>query len=339
MQGDKTSDIEMADNKNFADKRSVMTISVCMSTYNGEKYIKEQLYSILYQTRKPDEVVICDDASGDHTVEIIRKFIQCHHLESTWKLYENTVNNGYPKNFYYAMGLCKGELVFLSDQDDIWHKKKLEFMSKEIQRHLEAKVICCKFGLIDEKGKKVHSVMTPSYAAGTENLRRISIEDVFYKCEWPGMVVAYRNEWYHDQVMEQTDLIAKEIPHDLLICARAAEENGFFQMDKMLAYHRHHGDNVSGEEHKIGKILDKGRKLREIKKYLLYLNIFTGKNIIKTKKGIAALHRKKQVMEERYNALRSGKISQVLLWIRKNRKDVRLATALGDVLIVKKQDS
>lgn len=315
-----------------------MTISVCMSTYNGEKYIEEQLYSILHQSRRPDEVIICDDASGDRTVEIIENFIRDNQLEEGWKLYKNMENRGYPANFYHAMSLCSGELVFLSDQDDIWHEKKLEQMSNVLDKHTEAKVLSCKFGLIDATGSNIHSVMAPVRARGTGELRRITIDDVFYKCEWPGMVIAYRNEWYRTQAEERTAHVTEKIPHDLLICARAAEDDGFVQMDEELAYHRRHTNNAGGEEHRIGKLLHKGRKQREIQKYLDYLNAFLEGQILQTEIGKTALLQKKQVMEERFEALNSGKIVRVIRWAWKNRRDVRLATAVCDILIVKQRN-
>ena len=76
-----------------------MTISVCMCTYNGEKYILPQLESIHAQTVAPDEVIICDDNSTDQTVSIIRDFIKEHGLEDTWSLHCNEENKGYPGNF------------------------------------------------------------------------------------------------------------------------------------------------------------------------------------------------------------------------------------------------
>lgn len=315
-----------------------MTISVCMSTYNGENYIEEQLYSILHQSCRPDEVIICDDASSDSTVEIVSKFIRDNQLEEVWKLYKNSENRGYPANFYHAMSFCSGDLVFLSDQDDIWHEKKLEQMSNVLDKHTKAKVLCCKFGLIDANGSDIHSVMAPVHARGTGELRRITIDDVFYKCEWPGMVIAYRNEWYRAQVEKQTAHVSKKIPHDLMICARSAEEHGFFQMDEELAYHRRHESNAGGEEHRFGKLLNKGRKQTEIQNYLDYLNVFLEGQILQTEAGNTALHRKTQVMEERFEALNSGKIGKVLRWAWKNRRDVRFATAVCDILIVKQRN-
>ena len=102
-----------------------MTTSVCMGTYNGEKYIYKQLKSIYIQTKKPDEVIICDDGSIDETVNIIRTFIKKYKLEKSWFLYVNERNKGYPKNVYDAMSIWSKENVFVADQDDIWYKDKM----------------------------------------------------------------------------------------------------------------------------------------------------------------------------------------------------------------------
>lgn len=314
-----------------------MTVSVCMCTYNGETYIEEQLRSIMNQTYMPDEVVICDDASQDHTAEIIGRFIRENNLASGWRLCTNTENRGYPGNFYYAMSLCKGDLVFLSDQDDIWHKNKLEHMREVFQQYPEIQVLCCKFGLIDREGTDIHSVMAPAHSAGTGRVSRISVESVFYKCEWPGMVIGYRTDWYRRRAMKLAAEAADKIPHDLLLCALAAEENTFAQMDEELAYHRRHNNNSGGEEHRIGKLLNKARKLREIREYLRILDAFEEGHVLDTEYGNRALSRKKLVMEGRQEALRSGKIGRVICWAWKNRKDVRLATALCDLLIVKQE--
>lgn len=309
-----------------------MTTSVCMATYNGEKYIEKQMYSIWNQTVLPDEVVICDDGSKDGTVEIIERFIREKQLEKSWRMYRNTENKGYPANFYYACSLCTKEVVFLADQDDIWADTKLERMCKVLEENEEAKLVSCKFGLINADGQDIHTIMKPTGSMQTGKLRLVTIDDVFYKCEWPGMVMAYRNEWYRSAVDE-----CVRIPHDFLICARAAEEKGFLQMDEVLAYHRRHENNAGGEEHRLGRLLNKSRKLKEIEDYLKILETFEGEGVLRTKAGEYALQRKLQSMRGRYEALCSGKISKVMQNAWKRRKEVRPATVVCDLLIVKRR--
>ena len=319
-----------------------MTTSVCMTTYNGEKYIEEQLMSILHQTHRAEEVILCDDNSTDQTVAIIGKFVEDHSLQDSWKLYQNEENKGYPGNFYYAMSLCSKDVVFLADQDDIWHVKKLERMCRALADRPAAKAICCKFGLIDAEGEAIFALMAPSHSRETGKLREVEVGEVFYKCEWPGMVVAYRNEWYqqwqqhsgrHDSIIPYE--YNSNIPHDFLVCARAAEEKGFWQVDEVLAYHRRHDSNAGGEEHRIRRLLNKSRKLTEIKNYLQILEAFQQEKVLQTEAGRAALDEKYCTMKDRYEALNSGKVSQVLRNAGRHRGNVRLATLLCDLVIVR----
>lgn len=105
-----------------------MKVSVVMCTYNGEKYITEQLDSLKNQTRRIDEVIICDDCSADKTANIIRNYINKNNLKDRWYFYENTKNKGYADNFHAALMMTTGDIIFLCDQDDVWHLKKIEYM-------------------------------------------------------------------------------------------------------------------------------------------------------------------------------------------------------------------
>ncbi|WP_158559139.1 glycosyltransferase [Deminuibacter soli] len=98
-------------------------ISVVMCTYNGEKFIDEQVQSILQQTWQNMELIIVDDCSTDSTWQKLQQWQQQSTLV---KLHRNAHNLGYNKNFEYAIQLAAGDLIALSDQDDIWLSEKLE---------------------------------------------------------------------------------------------------------------------------------------------------------------------------------------------------------------------
>ncbi len=311
-----------------------MTTSVCMAVYNGERFIREQLLSIANQTCRPDEVILCDDGSTDGTIEIIEAFLNEHHLTDSWKLYRSEQNKGYPGNFYYAISLCTGDVVYLADQDDIWHKQKIEKMNLILSQEKEMKVIACKFGLIDETGGNIRTLMAPTHAGDTGTRRQISIADVFYKCEWPGMVMAFRREWYQRTCAVNGQ---SKIPHDFMIAACAAETGQFVQLDEELAWHRRHENNAGEEEHRLRRLLNKSRKLREIEKYLDILKHFEQEKALHTEEGNNALKRKLKAMQGRYSALQSGKIKDVLDNARQNKEQVRLATVVCDLLIVKRK--
>ena len=91
-------------------------ISVALCTYNGERYIRQQMDSILHQDETPDEIVICDDGSTDHTDEIVAEIVSQSMVPCYF--YKNEKNLGYIHNFEKAISLCKGDIVFLSDQDN-----------------------------------------------------------------------------------------------------------------------------------------------------------------------------------------------------------------------------
>lgn len=101
-----------------------MKVSIALATYNGAEFIREQLESFALQTRLPDEVVVCDDGSSDATLDIVRQFAQ----KASFPVYvwSNSRNLGVTQNFSRALEYCTGDLIFLSDQDDVWFPRKLE---------------------------------------------------------------------------------------------------------------------------------------------------------------------------------------------------------------------
>ncbi|HEY1686690.1 MAG TPA: glycosyltransferase family 2 protein [Tepidisphaeraceae bacterium] len=106
-------------------------ISVACCTFNGERYVRQQLESIVGQTRRPDEIVICDDGSQDATGKFIEEFAQTSLVPVRRQI--NPSRLGVTKNFEKAISLATGEIIFLSDQDDIWHAEKLAQMLKSLR--------------------------------------------------------------------------------------------------------------------------------------------------------------------------------------------------------------
>lgn len=106
-------------------------IEILMCTYNGEKYIEKQLFSLLNQTVQPDLVRIFDDKSTDNTIAIINYFIKEKNI-TNWIVKVNDVQKGWRRNFYDAIKESTGDIVFFCDQDDIWKEDKIEIMSNAI---------------------------------------------------------------------------------------------------------------------------------------------------------------------------------------------------------------
>src|SRR5258708_997920 len=109
-----------------------LRISVAMCTYNGVRFLPEQLESIAAQTRLPDELVVCDDRSTDESVEIIRQF--AHRAPFAVRLEINANNRGVTKNFQKAIELCQGDVIALADQDDVWKAQKLQRIVEALEK-------------------------------------------------------------------------------------------------------------------------------------------------------------------------------------------------------------
>lgn len=106
------------------------SVSVCMATYNGEKYIGQQILSILQHIDKNDELIISDDGSTDATISIINAID-----DKRIKLVKNTGTHGYTSNFENALKHSSNDVIFLSDQDDIWEPDKVAVCIKYLKRY------------------------------------------------------------------------------------------------------------------------------------------------------------------------------------------------------------
>jgi glycosyltransferase involved in cell wall biosynthesis len=110
-------------------------VSVALCTYQGERFLQEQLDSIARQTFPPDEMVVCDDRSADGTVEILENFRPVSPFPVS--IHVNDVTLKLTKNFEKAIGLCTGDMIFLADQDDVWHPEKLSTLVPVLSRSPE----------------------------------------------------------------------------------------------------------------------------------------------------------------------------------------------------------
>lgn len=122
--------------------------SVALCTYNGESFIKEQLNSILNQNVPVNEIVICDDCSVDNTWSILEEYK--NFFPAVFKLYKNSDNLGFFNNFEKCLSLTTNELVFLSDQDDIWHTDKTEVIINFFINNPEKEVVFTNADLVGQ---------------------------------------------------------------------------------------------------------------------------------------------------------------------------------------------
>ena len=109
-----------------------MRVSVILCTYQGERFLAEQLQSTFAQTWRPDEIIVSDDASTDATIAIAEKMLRSSGI--AYELHANAQNLGFRQNFAQAMQRASGDILFLSDQDDVWHPEKIARMLLPFER-------------------------------------------------------------------------------------------------------------------------------------------------------------------------------------------------------------
>ena len=128
-----------------------LTASIAMCTFNGERYLQAQLQSILDQTRHPNELIICDDASRDSTLGIIERFATTAPFKV--RIQKNIKNLGYVKNFEQAISLCTHDIVFLCDQDDVWNATKISEVLAIFEADPDVGMVLHNFTNIDGQGQ------------------------------------------------------------------------------------------------------------------------------------------------------------------------------------------
>lgn len=124
-----------------------MKISIAMATYNGARYLSKQLDSFSKQTLVPDELIVCDDVSSDNTLDILQEYAAVAPFDV--KIYSNIANIGFVRNFEKAISLCSGDIIFLSDQDDLWMPEKIEVQFSHMKENPECMVAICDVVICD----------------------------------------------------------------------------------------------------------------------------------------------------------------------------------------------
>ena len=132
-----------------------LRVAVAMATFNGERFIAEQLESILSQTRLPDEIVISDDHSSDKTLAVAKKILEpaCAESGIDLTIVSHDGPAGVSANFHHAVSQTTADVIALADQDDVWHAEKLETLVSHFEALPELLMVHSDADLIDEAGE------------------------------------------------------------------------------------------------------------------------------------------------------------------------------------------
>jgi glycosyltransferase involved in cell wall biosynthesis len=218
-------------------------ISVVMCTFNGEKYLQEQLESILRQTRMPSEIIVSDDGSSDGTVALARGLLKGR-SDIRVVITTRKAPLGPAANFSSAMALATSPLVALADQDDVWHPKKLEILGRLLEQDATLLLVHSDAALVDESGRRRGSL---SRALAMTRPERRALRS--------GSALAAllrRNLVTGATAMVRSELLQDALPvpegwvHDEWLAMIAALHHGVTFVGDELINYRQHGANQIG---------------------------------------------------------------------------------------------
>ncbi len=211
-------------------------ISVCLTTFNGEKYLEKQLSSILTQLGKDDEVVVSDDGSTDSTLSIIDglndtriKVLHHEQLDCDSKYYR--INRIVAANFENALTHCKGDYIFLSDQDDIWRPDKVRVMVDFLSQHKNALCLSARTEIDADD-----NVVLPLVTLNNYNFC-IGLATANYL----GSSMACDREFLNQALPFPKDTVS----HDAWMTLLAKWQKRLFVLDEPLHLYRRHDHNVT----------------------------------------------------------------------------------------------
>lgn len=218
-----------------------MKIDILMATYNGEKYLREQIDSILNQTFKEFNLIICDDCSKDNTWKILEEY---KNKDSRVRIIKNEKNLGYNKNFEKLLGYVESEYFMLSDQDDFWLPEKVEESYKKITSE-KLNLVCSDLEVVDKDLKTIHPSMWefwPDY-----NIKEKIKKSRDYKsCLMTNCITGCTTIINSKLIPKILPLPGYPIVHDWWIGLVAGSIGDIGYIEKPLIKYRQHGNNQIG---------------------------------------------------------------------------------------------
>ena len=230
----------------------MITSTVVLAMYNGEKYIIEQLNSILKQTHLPEYVIIADDRSMDHSCQLAEDFIVKNGLQGKWMCKKNNFNLGYADNFWYAASEVHTDVFFFCDQDDIWCPEKIETMVGIMEQNPQIMVLGSGYTAFTDRGNPyVDKALTKVSNDGTLEKLQLTNKTIFIGCE--GCTMAIRTDFFKTLSNFHFD----KAPHDEFVWKSALCVGGCYVLHKSLMKRRFHENNVT-----LNKMHDLSSRIR-----------------------------------------------------------------------------
>ena len=222
-----------------------MKFSVALCTYNGADFLSEQLESIIAQSRPPDEIVVCDDGSTDETQTLLKQFVATSPVPVS--LHFNEKNLGSGKNFEKAIKLCTGDVIALSDQDDVWRADKLQLIENAFSQAPKAGLVFSDAEIVDEHLKPLGKRMWDQVGFDAHKRKLIrsgrALEVLITGWTVTGATMAFRSEFLK-VALPFPDGIA--MIHDGWIALTVAAVTEVLMIEEPLIKYRQHGRQQIG---------------------------------------------------------------------------------------------
>lgn len=276
-----------------------MKSSVVMATYNGERYIVEQLDSIRNQTIPPDEVIIFDDCSTDSTVKVVHDYVVNKELKN-WFVFENKNNRGFFDNFFMALKKSTGDIIYLSDQDDIWDINKIETFTNLYEENSDIVMIQSNFKFVDERGRETKK--QENYHGFTQGrYLNLSVADIC-KYAGSGYTMSFRRSVSDSAFKFQLDELREIFRfHDIVLGLMAVSEGKCLLVRDIVDYHRIHDNNVTktnNKSHISGRT--KEGQIEILTRRIQYFNIIAECTADESKKNVFIEYRNFSSLREKY---------------------------------------
>ncbi len=217
-----------------------MTVSVLMATYNGEKYIREQLDSIVPFLEEGDELIVSDDGSSDNTLDIAREYQKiCQKIHIT-----EGEHSGSSTNFVSAILKSGGEILLFCDQDDIWMPEKLNTIKRAFSDNPTIELIMHNAGFCDADGNVVKGDIF-SRRHPKHGFMNNLVHSAYYGC-----CMAAKRSF----LIQYVPLPDNSVPYDQYFSLIAEHKQSSFFLEDRLILHRYHGLNQSKRMKNIDRI-------------------------------------------------------------------------------------
>ncbi|MBZ5666305.1 MAG: glycosyltransferase family 2 protein [Acidobacteriia bacterium] len=220
-----------------------LNISVAMCTFNGMRHLGSQLESIAKQTRHPDELVVCDDGSSDSSAESVRGFARS--VPFPTRLLVNDATLGSTKNFETAISSCRGDIIALSDQDDVWLGHKLECIERSFSRSTKIVAAFSDGELIDDDSRSLGASLWQSFSFTRREQRQFAeghaLDVLVRHPVVTGATLAFRREY-----LDQLAPIPVRHIHDRWISFLLAARGQFEVIPEPLIRYRQHPSQQMG---------------------------------------------------------------------------------------------